>query len=241
MRPFLSIIIPAYNEETRLPATLEQIFIFLQSQPYTSEVLVIENGSRDRTLQVAQAYAQTQPTLKVIHNPERGKGLAVRRGMLEARGEYRFMCDADLSMPAGEINRFFPPLLENASIAIASREVAGAVRYNEPAYRHFVGRGYNMLIRWLALPNLHDTQCGFKCFRGEAAEQLFAKQTLTGWSFDVEILFIARRLGHKIVEVPIPWYYNAESKINIFKDSLRMGMDLLKIRINDWRGVYHIG
>lgn len=241
MRPFLSIIIPAYNEETRLPATLEQIFTFLQSQPYNSEVLVIENGSRDRTLQVAQAYAQTQPTLKVIHNPERGKGLAVRRGMLEARGEYRFMCDADLSMPAGEINRFFPPLLENASIAIASREVAGAVRYNEPAYRHFVGRGYNMLIRWLALPNLHDTQCGFKCFRGEAAEQLFAKQTLTGWSFDVEILFIARRLGHKIVEVPIPWYYNAESKINIFKDSLRMGMDLLKIRINDWRGVYHIG
>ena len=241
MRPFLSIIIPAYNEETRLPATLEQIFTFLQSQPYNSEVLVIENGSRDRTLQVAQAYAQTQPTLKVIHNPERGKGLAVRRGMLEARGEYRFMCDADLSMPAGEINRFFPPLLENASIAIASREVPGAVRYNEPAYRHFIGRGYNLLIRWLALPNLQDTQCGFKCFRGEAAEQLFVKQTLTGWSFDVEILFIACRLGHKIVEVPIPWYYNAESKINVFKDSLRMGMDLLKIRINDWRGVYHIG
>ncbi len=241
MRPFLSIIIPAYNEETRLPATLEQIFTFLQSQPYISEVLVIENGSRDRTLQVAQAYAQTQPTLKVIHNPERGKGLAVRRGMLEARGEYRFMCDADLSMPASEINRFFPPLLENASVAIASREVAGAVRYNEPAYRHFIGRGYNLLIRWLALPNLQDTQCGFKCFRGEAAEQLFAKQTLTGWSFDVEILFIARRLGHKIVEVPIPWYYNAESKINVFKDSLRMGMDLLKIRINDWRGVYRIG
>ncbi|MCU0485253.1 MAG: glycosyltransferase family 2 protein [Anaerolineales bacterium] len=240
MRPFLSIIIPAYNEETRLPATLEQIFTFLQSQPYTCEVLVVENGSRDRTLHVAQAFAQTQPALKVIHNPERGKGLAVRRGMLEARGEYRFMCDADLSMPPSEINRFLPPLLKDAAIAIASREVAGAVRYNEPTYRHWVGRGYNLLIRWLALPNLHDTQCGFKCFRGDIAEKLFAKQTLTGWSFDVEILFISRRLGYEIVEIPIPWYYNAESKINVFRDSLRMGMDLLKIRINDWRGVYRI-
>lgn len=241
MHPFLSIIIPAYNEEKRLPATLEQVFAFLSSQAYTYEVLVVENGSRDRTLQIAEAFAHKQPALRVIQNLERGKGLAVRRGMLEARGEYRFMCDADLSMPPSEINRFLPPALENCSIAIASREAPGAVRYNEPAYRHFIGRGYNWLIRWLALPGLQDTQCGFKCFRGKVAEQLFGKQTLSGWSFDVEVLFIGRRLGHQIVEIPIPWYFNAESKINVLHDSLQMGLDLLKIRLNDWRGVYRVG
>ena len=241
MHPFLSIIIPAYNEENRLPSTLEQVFTFLEAQTYTHEVLVVENGSNDRTLQIAEAFAQMHPALRVIHNPERGKGLAVRRGMLEARGEYRFMCDADLSMLPGEINRFLPPLLENFSIAIASREAPGSVRYNEPAYRHFIGRGYNLLIRWLALPGLQDTQCGFKCFRGEVADQLFRKQTLKGWSFDVEVLFIGRRLGYQIIEIPIPWYYTAESKVNVLRDSLRMGMDLLKIRLNDWRGVYRVG
>lgn len=241
MRLFLSIVIPAYNEETRLPVTLKQVFQFLQAQSYTYEVLVVENGSRDRTLAIAEAFARTQPALRVLHNPQRGKGLAVRRGMLEARGEYRFMCDADFSMPPAEINNFLPPLLENTSIAIASREAPGAVRYHEPAYRHFIGRGYNLLIRWLALPGLQDTQCGFKCFRGEVAEQLFRQQTLTGWSFDVEILFIGRRLGYQVVEIPIPWYYNAESKVNVLRDSIQMGLDILKIRWNDWRGIYRRG
>lgn len=240
MRPFLSIIIPAYNEEKRLPATLEQLFTFLESQPYTFEVLVVENGSQDQTLKIAEAFAQNHPALRILHQTARGKGLAVQRGMLEAGGEFRFMCDADFSMPPGEINRFIPPRLENVPIAIASREAPGAVRYHEPGYRHFIGRGYNQLIRWLALPGLQDTQCGFKCFYGEVAEQLFRQQTLTGWSFDVEILFIARRLGYPIVEIPIPWYYNAESKVNVLRDSLRMGLDLIKIRLNGWRGAYRV-
>ncbi len=241
MPPFLSIIIPAYNEEKRLPATLEQVFLFLQAQAYTYEVLVVENGSQDRTFQIAEAYASSQSMLRVIQNPERGKGLAVRRGMLEARGEYRFMCDSDFSMPPSEINRFLPPALSDYGIAIASREAPGAVRYDEPPLRHFIGRGYNWLIRWLALPGLQDTQCGFKCFRGDVAEQLFRRQTLPGWSFDVEILFIGRLLGYRIVEVPIPWYYNTESKINVLRDSVHMGLDLLTIRWNALKGVYRRG
>jgi len=237
-KPFLSIIIPAYNEENRLPKTLEQVFCFLHKQDYLAEVLVVENGSQDRTLQVAQSFCGQYPQLRVLQNRSRGKGLAVKRGMLEAQGEYRFMCDADLSMPVDEISRFLPPSIDNYDIAIASREALGAVRYHEPYYRHFIGRGYNLLIRLLALPGLQDTQCGFKCFRGALVEELFGLQTLAGWSFDVEVLFIGRLRGCRIVEVPIPWYYNPESKIRVFQDSVNMGKDLITMRLNAWRGVY---
>jgi glycosyltransferase involved in cell wall biosynthesis len=235
---FLSIIIPAHNEELRLPGTLEQTIKFMDSQPYQIEILVVENGSQDRTLEIAREFTQRDPRIQVLQSVEPGKGRAVRLGMLAAKGEYRFMCDADFSMPVEEINRFLPPALKGAQIAIASREVPGAVRYNEPAYRHLIGRGYNLLIRMLALPGLHDTQCGFKCFRSEVAEDLFQKQTLTGWSFDVEVLFIARCHGYQIVELPIPWYFNADSKVRVLRDSLHMGIDLIKIRINAVRGRY---
>ena len=235
---YLSIIIPAYNEEHRLPASLEQLCTFLHAQPYSAEVLVIENGSHDRTLDIAQAFAERFPQVRVIQNKVRGKGLAIQRGMLEASGIYRFMADADFSMPIAEINRFIPPILDNFDIAIASREAPGAIRYNEPAYRHFVGRGYNTMIRLLALPGLHDTQCGFKCFRNEVAEDLFRCQTLPGWSFDVELLFIARLRGYGIVEIPIPWYYNQESKVSVLHNSTRMGLDLFTIRLNALRKKY---
>jgi len=237
-KPFLSIIIPAYNEEKRLPKTLEQVIAFLQSQDYPAEVLVVENGSIDRTFSIAQAFSDAFPQVRVIKSSLRGKGLAVQRGMLAAKGEYRFMCDADLSMPIQEVAHFLPPVASDYDIAIASREAPGAVRYNEPYYRHFIGRGYNLLIRWLALPGLNDTQCGFKCFRGEVAEDLFNRLTLSGWSFDVEVLFIGRLRGYRIIELPIPWYYNPESKIRVFRDSFYMGRDLLTMRLNAWRGVY---
>ncbi len=236
--PFLSLIIPAHNEETRLPETLRQVFEFADKQSYSVEVLVVENGSSDKTFQIAQGYAEQRPQMKLLQNFQSGKGRAVRQGMLAAQGEYRFMCDVDLSMPVGEINRFLPPALEGYDVAIASRETAGALRIGEPYYRHLVGRVYNGLIRLLALPGLQDTQCGFKCFRGPVAEDLFCRQTRAGWSFDVEILFIARKLGYKVVEIPIPWYYNPHSKISVLRDSFRMGIDLLTIRLNGMRGVY---
>jgi dolichyl-phosphate beta-glucosyltransferase len=234
----LSIIIPAYNEEHRLPKTLEQLFSFLDQQSYTVEVIVVENGSQDHTLEIARSYAQRFSQLRILQLTERGKGRAVQHGMLQASGEYCFMCDADLSMPVEEINLFIPPMLADFEVAIASREAPGAVRYNEPAFRHFIGRIFNSMIRVLALPELHDTQCGFKCFRASVVRDLFNQQTLPGWSFDVEVLFIARQRGYRIVEVPIHWYFNPDSKIKVFKDSLRMAIDLLTIRANAIRGKY---
>jgi len=235
---FLSLIIPAHNEEARLPGTLQQVLNFLSAQPYQSEVLVVENASHDRTLQVAQEFAQRYPRLRVLQCPQRGKGFAVRQGMLAARGEYRFMCDADLAMPASEISRFLPPTLTGVDIAIASREAPGAIRSHEPLYRHLIGRAYNFLTRLWLLPGLQDTQCGYKCFRGAVVDELFSRQTLGGWSFDVEILFIARRRGLRIVEVPISWAYIPGSKVSVIKSSLRVVVELLTIRLNGWRGVY---
>jgi glycosyltransferase involved in cell wall biosynthesis len=236
--PFLSIVIPAHNEEHRLPATLEQVFTFVQAQPYSSEVLIVENGSQDQTFQIAEAFAASHPSFRVLKETGRGKGLAVRRGMLEARGQFRFMCDADLSMPVQEVNRFLPPALEKFDVAIASREAPGAIRYHEPAYRHFGGRVINTLIRLLALPGLQDTQCGFKCFRSTVAEDLFRNQTLTGWSFDIELLYIARMRGYKVIEIPIPWYFDPESKLSAVRDAIQMGKDILTIRQNARHGRY---
>jgi len=237
--PFLSLIIPAYNEERRLPGTLQTIQDFLKAQPYSSDVLVIENGSDDRTFEVAQALASKHhPGVIVQHAGNRGKGLAVRQGMLAAAGEYRMMLDADLSMPVEQVTRFLPPQQEGADIVIASREAPGAVRHNEPSYRHLGGRVINILIRSLALPGLQDTQCGFKCFRSAVAEDLFAKQTIMGWAFDVEILYVARLRGYSIVELPIPWYYNPQSHLRPLYDAFHIFFDLLRIRNNARRGLY---
>ena len=238
MSTFLSIVIPAHNEESRLPGTLEQVFRFIEKQSFASEVIVVENGSTDRTYEIAQEFTKKNANLRVIQNDWRGKGLAVQRGVKEARGEYVFLCDADLSMPIEEISKFIPPQLQTVDIAIASREAPGAVRYHEPYYRHFTGRVFNTLIRWLVLPTLQDTQCGFKCIRANVARDIFRYQTLTGWAFDVELLYIARHHKYQVVEIPIDWYFNADSKISIFRDSLRMFLDLLLIRRNARRGLY---
>jgi len=236
--PFLSLVIPAHNEESRLPATLEQVFAFLTLQNYAAEVIVVENGSTDRTLEIAQSFASRHTQLKVIHTDERGKGLAVKQGMLAARGAFRFFADADFSMPVSEINRFLPPALPDCDIVIASRETPGAVRYNEPFRRHLSGRIFNALIRLVVLPGLDDTQCGFKCFRARVAEEIFPRQTMPGWSFDVELLYIARRKGYRIKEIGIPWYFNPETKVSLVRDSLRMASDLFAIRRNARRGLY---
>lgn len=238
--PFLSIVIPAHNEESRLPRTLGQIFSFLEKQTYSSEVIVVENGSSDRTLEFAQEYALRHANLIVHHEEQRGKGNAVRRGILEARGEYRFICDADLSMPIEELQKFIPTALTDFDIAIGSREAPGAIRYNEPSYRHLGGRAINLLIQLLILPGLNDTQCGFKCFRAETTEFIFRQQTLTGWSFDIELLYLARRKKIKIKEIPIQWVFDPDSKVNAIRDALRMIGDIFRIHLNALRGKYDL-
>ena len=201
--PFLSIVIPAHNEERRLPLALKKIFAFLRVQNYTYEVLVVENGSSDRTYEIAVELSNQYKELKVLREEQSGKGMAVCRGMLKARGAYRFMCDADLSMPIEGLKEFIPPNNEELDIAIASREASGAVRYNEPEYRHLGGRLINFAIRLLILPGFQDTQCGFKCFRAEVAEEVFPYQTISGWSFDIEILYIALKKKYRVTEVQI--------------------------------------
>lgn len=236
--PFLSIIIPAHNEARRLGPSLEKIDAFLASQNFSAEILVVENGSNDETLTIARSYQQQMPNLRVFSEIERGKGLAVRRGMLEAVGEYRFLCDADLSMPIEQVKRFIPPVEGGVDIAIGSRELADSVRYEEPGYRHMVGRIFNTMVRWLVLPGIQDSQCGFKCFRGEVANVIFSLQTLNGMSFDTEVLFIARLKGYHLQEIAIDWYFDPDSRVRLIRDSLLMGLDLIRIRLNALQGRY---
>ncbi len=235
---FLSVIVPAYNEEHRLADSLRRIVGYLGKQEYTSEVIVIDDGSEDGTAQVVEEMMTELPILSLIRTEHRGKGHAVKRGMLAGRGEYLFICDADLSMPIEELYKFLPPVLEGYDVAIASREVPGARRYDEPSYRHFMGRVFNWIVRLFAVRGFQDTQCGFKCFKREAARDVFTYQTMDGWGFDVEVLFIAQKRGYEIVEVPIDWYYSANSRIHPIRDSIGMFTEVIKIRLNDWRGRY---
>jgi len=233
----LTLIIPAYNEERRLPKSLEQIVTFVQQQPEPIEVLIVENGSRDRTTEIAEAYATLYPFVRVMHS-EKGKGSAVKAGMMAGRGRYLFICDSDLSMPIAEVRKFLPPVLPDYDVAIASREGPGAHRYGEPPYRHLMGRVFNFIVRVLAIPGFQDTQCGFKSFRREVAGEVFAAQTMTGWAFDVEAIFIALRRGYRVIAVPINWYFDGDSRIDPIPDTYRMVRDVLRIRVNAWRGAY---
>jgi dolichyl-phosphate beta-glucosyltransferase len=237
-RPLLSLIIPAYNEGKRLPQTLPQIIEFVQDQPFSAEVIIVNNNSGDDTRQIADAFAKQYPFIQVYDEPRQGKGAAVRTGMLAAQGEYLFMADADLSMPIGEVSKFLPPELDEYDVAIASREVKGAKRYDEPAYRHLMGRVFNFVVRILAIPGFQDTQCGFKCFRRYAALDVLPFQSIDGWAFDVELLFIAQQRGYQIVEVPIDWYYRTNSRISPISDALNMFREVLRIRLNGRRGHY---
>lgn len=243
----LSIIIPAHNEERRLPDSLTKIDAFLDQQSYATEVIVVENGSIDNTVGVVQEFAAAHPYVRLLMVETRGKGLAVKAGMLAARGEFRFICDADLSMPIEEIAKFLPADREAGDcsqeydVAIGSREAPGAVRYNEPWYRHFMGRVLNWIIRILALRDFQDTQCGFKMFHAPAAEDLFKVQTLSGIGFDIELLFVSRKRGYNILEIPINWYYSEESRMRLVGDSLTAVLEILEIRRNWKNGLYSRG
>ncbi len=236
--PFFSLIIPAHNEADRLPASLEAVKRYISSLPFESEVIVVENNSSDATAEIAREWMKTMPQLRLISLAQPGKGNAIRTGMLAAQGTYRFMADADFSMPVEEIGKFLPNGSPLAPVAIASREAEGSKRIGEPFYRHLIGRAYNFLVRLLVLPGLQDTQCGFKCFSAEAAQAIFPLQRLEGWSFDVEILTIARQLGFGITEVPITWHYQPGSRMRLLRDSLQMAEDLLTIRRNKKKGLY---
>jgi dolichyl-phosphate beta-glucosyltransferase len=238
MSPLLTIIIPAYNEEERLPRTLPQVVAFAENQEYDIEVLVVDNASSDRTAQIVRDMMPAHPALSLSHQPIQGKGAAVRKGMLQGNGEYLFICDADLAMPIEQVTRFMPPRCPAYDVAIASREIAGAVRHNEPPHRHVMGRAFNLVVRTLALPGIQDTQCGFKALQRDAAHDIFNTQQIDGWAFDVEILYIARQRGYRIIEIPIDWYYGAGSRVSPIRDSWNMLREVFRIRANGRAGVY---
>ncbi len=237
-RPLLSIVIPAHNEEHRLPPSLAKIDAFLRTQPFEAEIVIVENGSHDRTTEVAHAFAADHPNVHVISVTTRGKGLAVKAGMMAARGEYRFICDTDLSMPIEEIVKFLPPFSDGHDISIGTREGADANRIGEPEYRHLIGRVNNLIIQLTALRGFEDTQCGFKMFNAASAEDLFSVQQMTGIGFDIEILYIAKRRGYKIREVPITWYFDADSRMKLVQDSLKLLTEIWDIRVNWRKGLY---
>ncbi len=238
-QPLLSLIIPAYNEGKRLPQTLPQVINYVKKQSFVSEIIVVDNNSSDNTRETAMRFAEEYPFLFVLSEPIQGKGAAVRAGMLSAKGEYLFMADADLSMPIEEVSKFLPPRLNGFDVAIGSREVEGAARFDEPVYRHFMGRIFNLVVKTVAVPGFQDTQAGFKCFRRQVAMNVLSCQHIDGWAFDVELLFIAQKHGFKIVEVPINWYFRANSRINPLLDAFEMFREVLKIRSNNRQGLYN--
>lgn len=237
-QPFLSVVIPTFNEEARIKGTLSRVIEYLSGQDYQWEVVVADDGSTDHTAQLVGLAVVEHSNVRVLRLPHRGKGWAVKNGMLAAEGEYRLLSDADLSVPIEQVERLLP-LFEpqdsggaGADIVLGSREAPGAVRIGEPARRHLMGRFFNFLVGRLVVPDLADTQCGFKCFRGETAEDLFPRLTLDGFAFDVELLHLARKRRLTYSEVGVDWYYQSQSKVRPIQDSLAMTSDLLKIR---WR------
>jgi len=249
-RPELSIVVPAYNEERRLPASLQAIHHYLNGRDYRSELIVVDDGSQDRTAEVAEASQAEIPNLRVIRNPHRGKAYALKSGVLASQGATVFLCDADLSMPIEEIAKFLPYIAQGYGVVIGSREAPGAHRYGEPPHRHLMGRVFNYLVRLVVMSEFQDTQCGFKCLSRDAAFEIFPRlqvrtdnvevqgPMVTG--FDVELLYLARKLGYRIAEVGVQWYYAPGSKVNPVQDTLRMIADVLKVRINDRRGFYNL-
>ena len=233
----LSIVIPAYNEEYRLDSTLIAVTQFVSSQPWDWEVRVVDDGSQDQTADVVERHARATPRVVLQREPHRGKGGAVKAGLLKASADYRFICDADLSMPIVELPRFLPPAID-ADVAIGSREGPGASRVGEPGRRHLAGRAFNYLVQRLMVPGIEDTQCGFKMFTARAVETIFPLVRVDGWAFDIEALFIARARGLRIVEVPIEWHYRAESQVSMLRDSIGMVRELLRIRARAARGAY---
>ena len=236
--PFLSVVIPAYNEEQRIGRTIEALVEFLNKQSYTWEIVVVENASTDLTAKEVTKWADQVDGIKLLYQRLAGKGRAVKRGMLAATGELRFMYDADMSMRPDFIPTFLSSLNHGYDVVIGSRQIKHARRIGEPPGRHVMGRVFNRVVSVAAVKGFYDTQCGFKCFRGEVADELFQMQHTEGFAFDVELLFLANKRGFSVIEIPIDWYYNELSKVRLIRHSFEMLRDTLLVRWRDLRGMY---
>ncbi len=231
-QPYLSIVIPAYNEEKRIGFTLFLIKDYLESRKIEAEVILVDDGSQDRTAEVAREVMADYPRFQLIQLPvNRGKGAAVRTGMLEASGELILFTDADLSTPIEEIEKLLPLAREGYEVVIGSRALPGSeIKKRQGWLRERMGKFFNLLVRLLVLRGFRDTQCGFKLFRREAARNVFSRLHTDGFAFDVEALVLALSAGYRVAEVPVVWINHPESRVRLFRSSLKMFCELLKIR-----------
>lgn len=246
-----SIVIPVYNEESRATKTLTQVLSFMNSFAPAFEVIVVDDGSWDKTADLVEEYIKDHAEIKLIRNVHKGKGYSVKTGVLASKGKYIYTIDTDLSTPMEELKRLSNWITDNDyDIVIASREGLGAKREGEPFYRHLMGRVFNHLVQMVALPGIKDSQCGFKLYKADVAKRIFANLIIYGESskklkraflgaFDVEVLFIAKILGYKIKEVPVRWVFAKTTRLNPLIDSYKMGRDVLRIKLLGLKGAYN--
>jgi glycosyltransferase involved in cell wall biosynthesis len=237
--PELSIIIPAYNEESRLPATLERVAAYVRASSRATEIIVVDDGSRDATAAIAQSFREKIPSLRVVPNGvNRGKGYSVQHGMLEASGRLVLFTDADLSAPIEEADKLLRAL-DTYDVAIGSRALdRSLISVHQSPFREFAGVVFNRLVRLSLGLNFVDTQCGFKAFRRERCRVIFEQQRIERFGFDPELLFLAKRHGLSAVEIPVRWAHSPATKVSLLRDSLRMFLEVLLIRSNALRGLY---
>jgi glycosyltransferase involved in cell wall biosynthesis len=241
LEPIYSIVIPAYNESARLGESLEKVLAYVHEQGWNAEVIVVNDGSRDNTAQIVRSLAAKDPALRLVENPgNRGKGYSVRNGMLNARGKILLFSDADLSSPIEESPKLLQALEEGADIAIGSRWLRAETQtQRQPLHRQLFGRIFNLMLRVTLGLKFKDTQCGFKAFKKPAADAIFPLQKIERWGFDPEILFLARKFGLQVKEIPVAWGHSGGTRINPIADGFRMFLEMIRIRRNDWEGKYN--
>jgi glycosyltransferase involved in cell wall biosynthesis len=235
-----SIVIPAYNEGARLGATLESVLNYISRRRIDAELIVVNDGSRDNTAELVRDFAVKNPVLRLVENPgNRGKGYSVRNGMLSARGQLLLFTDADLSAPIEELRKLLNAIAAGADIAIGSRWLRADLQtHRQPLHRQLLGRIFNLLLRATLGLRFKDTQCGFKVFKRRAAEAIFPLQRIERWGFDPEILFLARKFGFRVEEVPVAWGHSGDTRINPLLDGWRMFLEMLRVRWYDLTGKY---
>jgi dolichyl-phosphate beta-glucosyltransferase len=238
-----SLVIPAYNEAARIGATLERVLDYVRAQKGDTEIIVVNDGSRDNTVEIVRKFAQQYPALRLLENPgNRGKGYSVRNGMLHANGSILLFSDADLSSPIEEAQKLFAAIAAGADVAMGSRWVQSSLQTErQPLHRQLFGRIFNLMLRITLGLKFKDTQCGFKVFTRAAAKKIFRLQQIERWGFDPELLYLAKKFGFKVEEVPVVWGHSGGTRISPLRDGTRMFLEMLRVRWNDLSGKYETG
>jgi dolichyl-phosphate beta-glucosyltransferase len=235
-KPDFSVVIPAYNEAQRIGRTIESVCKCMKARGIDYEVIVVDDGSTDSTRSLTESYAQDNGSIRLIsYHPNKGKGYAVRMGMLSANSENVLLTDADLATPIEELPKLERACEEGYEVSVGSRALSDSLIQGwRPWYRELSGKVFNKVVRLLAVPNIHDTQCGFKLFAKGSARKIFSVARLDGFGFDVEALFLARKLGYRIAEVGVLWANSPSTKVSVLKHTLPMFFEVIKVRVNDW-------